>query len=399
MNKPVQEAPKKAKSLDEIAAIMAANTQARMAQRAGETPESKDDKDTKGATENVDQHLGAEAGAGDTPVDRESLAGTGDNSGDDDASQDQQDDDGAAELADALDPNTQLGDDDDDDAAAQEAASDPQQLEFEIDDDDLVELEGGSTVSLGDLKRNYNADTEAAKNLKETTEQHKAASVERAKALEESQRLNVAAQEMFKNMTDVITQPLVSPPPAELKNTNPAQYIQHLEAYQQDQQRIAASKESILNAMQEHRKEQSTLLENKKQHELQLLANKIPALRSSDAATRKAASKDILDSAEYYGFSPNEVNLAADHRLYQMAHDAQQYRKIMSRSGKQGEQLVKEAQEKVQRTRTLRTKGTTANNRLSAQAKQQRILKSKAKKTGRTDDVAAVIAAKKQATR
>ena len=99
-----------------------------------------------------------------------------------------------------------------------------------------------------------------------------------------------------------------------------------------------------------------------------------------------------MDAAAHYGFSPNEVNEAIDHRVYQMAYDAQQYRKLMSKSTKQ-DTLEELAKEKVKaQTRTLRSRGTSAKNRLSAQAKKVKIVKARAKKTGRVDDVAEFIA-------
>jgi hypothetical protein len=65
-----------------------------------------------------------------------------------------------------------------------------------------------------------------------------------------------------------------------------------------------------------------------KTEEMNILLQQIPALRSEDRAARAQASQDIIDAAAFYGFTPDEINEAADHRVFKMAYDAQQYRKL-----------------------------------------------------------------------
>jgi hypothetical protein len=79
-----------------------------------------------------------------------------------------------------------------------------------------------------------------------------------------------------------------------------------------------------------------------------------------------------------------------------MAYDAQQYRKILANSSKTVDDIKEKVSTKVtSQTRTLRPRGTVAKDRLSAQAKTIKVLKATAKKSGKPEDVAALIAAKR----
>lgn len=351
------------KSLDEIAALMAANRRA----MAGDTDEDQtatqlgDDDDDADSAEQPDEDVGAE-------VRDDQDAGA------DDADDEDQDDDEA-------------GADEDEGEADDEP-------DFELDDDTLVEIEGlDEPVSFKQLKDVYQADKTLPERLQAIEATYTEVAQTRSKTLEEGQKVADAMQAVIKAVDSVIAQPLVSEPDARLRTSNPEKYWQHYDAYQQDQQRIKDSRQAVLDALDAHSNHMKEYHENSKQHAMAVLAQKIPALK--DEGTRTEASKDILDAAEFYGFSKDEVNAAADARIFAMAYDAQQYRKLKQAGSKKEDTVTKIKKKVGQQPKVLRSKNTSAKDVASTAQKRIKVLQSRAAKSGKPEDVAAFMSARR----
>lgn len=372
-----------AKTMDEIATMMAdAATANRAAAAANVTLPKKVIEEVKDVPETELDDDSVSAGTDDKL--RNEDAGASDETGHnpDSAEPAEELDSGSddVELQAEQDEVTQVG-------------NDPE--EFEISDDDLVEI-GDKTVSLGDLKKMYGADETILTNIQAAETNQRDTSIAYAKAQEDSEKTQVAMNAMMKHVTTIISQPLVGVPNEALKTTDAALYIQQLDMYNNDQARIRHAEATLMQALTAHADNEKELVNHRKKHELHLLAESIPALK--DPEKRKVASQDILDAGAHYGFSPDEINDTIDHRVYRMAHDAQQYRKLMARSGENIIDIVETAKTKVKKqTRTLRSRSTTATNRLSAKVKQQKVLRTKAQKSGKPKDVAAFMAANAKA--
>lgn len=374
------QALQKGKSMQDIASMLADNT---MKMRGAEiaTPNEVNE-DDDGAPETTDLDTGDSgndehiADADDVGIAADDVDALGE---DDDHSGNEEETGGTV--------------DEDDPNAEPQQADNLDVEEFEVSDDDLVELSDELQVSIGDLKKVYQADENLAARVQEQEVATNEALTMRAKAQHDTEQATGAINAMFKHILDIAAQPLISAPDEALKATDPARYIQHLEAFNNDKQRITETQDMLTNALGEYTTQTKQLKENRKQQEIQILATKIPAMQKAE--TRPQASKDILDAATHYGFKPEEVNDAIDHRIYLMAYDAQQYRKLMSQTNKEEVDLTEEkARTKVRQTRRLRSRGTNAKSRLSGQAKRLRVLKTKAQSSGKPADVAAYMAAK-----
>lgn len=364
---------KSGKSLSDIAALMEAN---RKQMRGEETQLGDDDTDID------DAEL----------VDEEEL--DEDDEAEEETQEEEEDDEGGVGP-----------DDDDDEADEDDAESDEQdededdeqgELELEIDEDTLVELEGEEEpVSLKQLKEVYQADKTIADKIKQTEATYLEATQERAKALEDGNKAKEALTNLVKAVDQIIAQPLIQKPNEAIKSTDPARYWQQYEAFQQDQQRIQQSRQAVLNALNAHTQQVEEVRKNFKLREMAVLAQKLPALR--DEKTKAQASRDILEAAAAYGFTPEEVEAAGDHRIFQMAYDAQQYRKLKSLGKEEKEERTTKIKQKIsQQPKVLRSKGTSAKSRASAAEKRVKVLKARATKTGRPDDVAAFMASRRQ---
>jgi len=372
------------KSMQDIAAIMAENTMQMRGINNDGTPNEglDDDDDTKSTIDADDVDTGDSADDDTDAIDDENGDalddGAGDGADDDQGGEEEGSDEGREE-----------------DDEGEEGSGSDEDLEFEIEDTDLLELEDGTQVSIADLKELYQADD----TISAAIEEQKAATNEalqmRAKAEDDAFKAQGVINAMMKHIVDVITVPLIGPPDENLKSSDPQQYIRHLDAYNQDQARIQQAQQDLAGAVNEFTEAQAEDLKTRRQDEMGVLVSKIPAMQNAE--TRPQASQDILDAAAHYGFTPDEVNNATDHRIYMLAYDAQQYRKLMKKTGKEEVDLTLEkAKTKVKQTRTLRSKGTTAKSRVSGQARRVATLKKKAANSGKSKDVAAYLAAKRQ---
>ncbi len=364
-----------AKSLDDIASMMAANTMA-LREAKGQPAElpnqgRADEPVTEVADETADESVvdaGATGDAGDEGTEQPVEAG-----GDDEQDAPEVVDDEAAETEDALE------------GAAEN--------EFQINDDDLMELDEETQVSVAELKAAYLADKTIATRLAESQDNVVQTRVQHQKAIQDAEKINLAAATWMEKVVEMAAVQYVSMPDESLKTSNPGAYIEHLDAFHADQARIASSKKSLMDAAEATAAAQKEALESRRQIAVAEVQQQIPAMQNE--LTRKQASQEIYQSAEYYGFKAEDVNAAADSRLYRMAYDAMQYRKLMDNTARPVEERKEELTTKVQKQpRTLRSRGTTAKNRLSAKAKEQRVLKTAAKKSGSVEDVAALLAAR-----
>jgi len=358
------------KSLDEIAAMMAENTM-KMRKPAPVPKEVTPD------AEEAEAVVQDEVPAGDGAVaGREEDVNVDDDNEPEVNATDADDEEGAG----TVDAGADSGDDG---------------YDLEIDDDTVFALDDETEVSFKELKARYNIDEET-KALAETQRSAtQEALVTRQKAVEDSEKARRAATAVFEHFQNIIATPQVSKPDESLKTSNPAQYIQHLEYYNQDQARIRDQQADLHQAFDQHLEAEKEIKNNLRAQMINKLTEVLPALKSSDAKVKQAASQDIIQAARHYGFKDEEVNEALDYRLYQMAHDAQQYRKIMEKSGNQATTEEEKKTRVKNQTRTLRPRGTTAKNRLTAKAKRVKAVKTKAQSTGRVDDVADFIAAQK----
>lgn len=294
--------------------------------------------------------------------------------------------DAEEEQEEVLETDEEEDDPDDQEEETQEDEDDAEYLEF--DDTTLVEVivDGeAKEVPLSDLRNAYSGNAAIEKRLQEASELRNEQRSVRDQALQEAETVKNATIAVLEHVSSELTTPLVSEPDPALRNSNPAQYLRHLEAYQKDQSRIAKHEEQLKTLFGEQAKKLAEVKENNRKQQLILLGEKLPSIKNEK--TREQASADILEAAKHYGFSEQEVNSFADHRLYVMAHDAQQYRKLKStpRTGDMEER-------KPGKRRVLRSGKTKPRAAAASQKKAIDAARKQAQTTGKHQDVAAYLA-------
>ncbi len=263
-------------------------------------------------------------------------------------------------------------------------------------DDDVIEVRvDGETkeVTIRDLKIAYGGEGAIDKRLHEATETRKAATAEREKVVKEAETARGALMSVIQQLDDALHSPTVPRPDESLRATNPRAYLDQMDRFQQESAALEQSRQQLVTAFQQHSQQVEALRAEQKQAQLRLLQDNFEPIRNEK--TRGQASKDILEAASAYGFTNEDLQGVIDHRVYMMAYDAAQYRKLKASSTTQlGEETVEKAKGK---TRVLRSSSAAARQqRMTRSQKEAKAVKDRAAQSGKVDDVAAFLASNRR---
>lgn len=391
--------PKAVHSMEELAQIMAQNREQMRARKdplAAPNPDAANDPASAPASASTSttqpNEVTDDAENDSNRTDAvEEEGGNGQNEGTNDL--DEPDEDEGSEREDHDD-----GDEDDEEPAGPDEEGREETEDLVLNDDDLIELEGlDEPITLKELKDVYKADEVLVQRVAETNANYDKASQTYAKAATDSENLVSSMRHTLEKIDQLINVPIISEPPADLKQSDPTRYIQHLEAYQQDQNRIKETREAVLDTLNGFDQQRKETLKTRRQHELARLAEKLPTLRNE--STRVKNLQDIAAAAAHYGFTPEELESAADHRLLLMAYEAQQYRKIKGNGSTSSAQ--EEREQKLKRviksgTRPMRSGNTAAPDQNRSVKRRIKVAENKARETGNPSDVANYMAQRRQ---
>lgn len=292
------------------------------------------------------------------------------------------------------DADLEAGDEDnggEEDAGTEDDDEGESHLELDEDYTVSVKVDGETKeVTLRELLDNYSHSGAADKRLKEATETLKEAKTSREKAVSDAEQVQTSIYNVIRHIDDALHRPNVTPPDESLKQTNPSKYLRHMEAYQQDQMRIQQSRETLKAAFAQQGDAINKAREANKAEQFRLLQEHLPALR--DPKQQQGAMNDIVLAAKHFGFSDDEISDGLDHRYYLVAHAAAQY--LKSTKGKL--RMSKTVEDNRSPNKVMRSGRTKAKSRASAQQKKVVALKKRAQTTGKPEDVAAYMTARRK---
>lgn len=178
-----------------------------------------------------------------------------------------------------------------------------------------------SAVKAADLLKSYQLEGHLNNKNMEVAEVKKALEAERqqfhaeamAQAQQLQQALTIANAELNADFSGVDWQ--------SLEATNPQEFLKLRLKFQDRQNRLAAAQQFLDAKRQES--VQSRLLDERTK-----LLEKIPEWRNQQAF--ESARQEMLSGLNVYGFTPEEVGSALDHRLLVLARDALAYRKLQA---------------------------------------------------------------------
>lgn len=177
---------------------------------------------------------------------------------------------------------------------------------------------------------------------------------------------------------------------AHLKQTNPTQFLVTMEEIRGKVARVQAIDAEVGQALARTEQEAKAARDRAAQEGLQAISEAIPEFK--DPAKRQAVQAELRSALQRAGYADAEIAQIVDPRIVKFVHqaerdrkDAEAYRKLQQRSA-QTEQRVADAP-RVARPGTAVSRTAVAEGRM-------RDLQKRADRTGRIEDVAAVIAAR-----
>jgi hypothetical protein len=271
--------------------------------------------------------------------------------------------------------------------------------EFAYYDDDLIEVtvDGEAReVSLKDLKAAYSGEGAISKRLQEATEERKAAHTERQQVVQETAVHRETLMRTIQQLDQLIFAGVVSPPDPKLRARDMNEYLMHKDAYEEDQKRIAIGRQQVQEWFRQENQRGEASRVSLMNYEGDLLRKAAPELTDKESATK--FQRYVKEAVDAYGFTLEEVNSAMSHKLFLMARDAGKWI-TMQKAKKLG--VATSSNEsgdgaKAKPRKLLKAgNGTVTQLKMASKKglKERQETISKARSTGRPDDVAAMILA------
>jgi len=172
-----------------------------------------------------------------------------------------------------------------------------------------------------------------------------------------------------------------------LRVTDPAEYAALHADYQNRIQSIQQLKAQATNAGNQLQSEQTAKQEQARQEilkkESEALLNVIPEWREPEVAKKEKG--EMRDFLKHYNFSDEEIGQLLDHRIVMMIRDAQKGQQVVTKTDVAKKKVIKAP--KLQKAGAKQSKQTQ-------RSKVQNDLRAKLRKTGKVDDVAALLLAR-----
>ena len=274
----------------------------------------------------------------------------------------------ADDEADEADADEAEAEDDDDDEEAEELEEEPAPELYTVKVDGVEKQ-----VTLDELRRGYSGQEYIQTQMRQVAEGRK--EVEAIYTALQNEAQQVAALRQRLEAGNIPQQPV--PPSRELFDTDPIGYMEAKIKYDEDLASWQQSMGELEQVSTRQKQMQEQALQYHLAQEMQKLQQAIPEFGDREKATQLRQA--ILETGQYYGYEPNELNEVADSRAVRILHDAMKYRQMVAAQG--------EVQKKVEKARPV-VKPGAKRSATTGKVKQRKQAASRMKQTGSIDDVA-----------
>lgn len=292
------------------------------------------------------------------------------------------------EDEDASDEGTSDEDDDEEDVeAANDDTNDDNVLE--INDDDMIEVViDGETVlrSISDAKKALSGEGAIEKRLEEATKAKQKLVSDHTQLLQSYQAANSNFTDVVTQLHEAVTTPLVSPPPDHLQHSDPAAYIKHLNAYNNDQKRISQIEAQLQEAIQQQQEAVKERTSEYQEQQTAILQERLPELFDNQKSGQLLTKMNDV-AVNKYGFTPEELQQVQDARYYLVLADLAKYHSAKGTVTRR-QNTVKTGKRATDVPRKLRSGATKAKAAAAKRAKEQQQAVERARQTGSTKDIA-----------
>lgn len=202
-----------------------------------------------------------------------------------------------------------------------------------VSNDAKVTLNDGTVTTVQELKRGFMSQQHFTRKTQEVAEERKLIESQKAEVGQYAQSL--AQQRDF--LLQAAQMFLPAAPDRSLMEHDPLGYMQAKEDYEQAMQvvnQILYQKQSETGRMTQ---EQQQAANNRKRQEAQKLLEAVPEFK--DRTVYEQFWGDAVETMGQYGFSPDELNNADDHRMFKVMRDLVKYHKARKQAPKVQQEL------------------------------------------------------------
>ena len=261
---------------------------------------------------------------------------------------------------------------------------------FEVEPDDVlqglqIQAPDGDTISIGDALERWRNVERSIHSRRDALEQEYAEKT--TKALSESSATAQRLVAQTKAMAEYYSQEFPAERMAQLRQSDPEEYIQMFERKQKLERLINGSLDAIDAVQSQAKSRGDEDFKRIANREVQLLVQKMPALRDQ-AAARDFHERALAYAVNEIGFTEAEFAATYDHRMYLVLNDA-----MLGRKFRQGgkSKKVEELKAKGLRRPTTNLKSRARQELGDPVRRQNGEARARLKKTGDVKDAARAI--------
>ena len=258
-----------------------------------------------------------------------------------DASDEADDDDESDDDADSAADDDEASDDDaetpdDEDASADD--EDEERPTQALDDDTEIEIEHAGDkqkVKLSELRKGYLRQADFTQKTTQLAQERQTVQQAAAQVTTAMQHLQQHQQVMA-----VFAQSMLGEEPSlELATQDPTQYTVQKALYDQRQRAVQTIQQHLAQTQHQQQQVHQQQLAAHTMQQMQALTQAIPELR--DPKKREAFTRDVVEGAAKYGFTPQDVLQVSDHRMLVLLRDLASLQRGATRTQKVAEDVKK----------------------------------------------------------
>jgi len=268
---------------------------------------------------------------------------------------------------------------------ATEDETEYEEVDYEVDEE-VAEIETSPSytvkvdgeeveVNLDELRNGYQRQADYTRKSQSLAEQRKAYEANLQAVQQEREQYAHLLGNMAQNQ-NLELQRFENVNWAELKDTDPMEYMEKRLEYQETKEKISELQNERVRVQQQTESEMGQVLQEKLQKEAELLAQALPQYTEPGSNFKE----EVRDYALGLGFSPQDIDGIADHRVILVLHKAM----MQDKGSKVPANKSKKSAPRVVKAGTPRTKAQ--RSRREVQAKRERLAK-----TGSQRDAANVL--------
>ena len=267
--------------------------------------------------------------------------------------------------------------------ATEDEEVESEEVDYEVDEE-VAEIETSPSytvkvdgeeveVNLDELRNGYQRQADYTRKSQSLAEQRKAYEANLQAVTQEREQYSQLLGNMAQNQNAELSR-YADINWADLKDTDPMEYMEKRLEYQEAKEKISELQNERVRVQQQNETDMGQMLQEKLQKEAELLSKALPEYTEPGSTFKD----EVRNYALNLGFSPQDIDGIADHRVILVLHKAMMQDKVSKTPAKKSKSAPKVVKAGTPQTKAQRSRRTV-------QAKRERL-----SKTGNQRDAANV---------